>query len=208
MAHPHFMHRSRATKLIRILLVIMAFTYVFVLNTDAKAQERVGSTLGSIIRKKLNSGKLKIETSVKLSAGQKLAQIGPQNITCPYHGRDLATKESSGVLCLRDTPGMWFPWGVARLMLQDLVRGRSAINLLPTLEMQMAKKERTIFLLKEQAQSDQEISNRYKQLSIAQHNQLKSQYKWYKSKPFWFTVGVVTTIVVGITGAKIYQGLK
>lgn len=202
--------RTFTTKLIRALLLVISFVYVFMISFEVKAQARETHTVGNYVTKKKKHPTRELESlNRKSSVTQNLSASLKSRITCPYHGPDAATVNSSGIFCLNGvTRGMWFPWDVARLMLKDLYRGRAAIQLVPSLEFQLTKKSQTILLLKEQNKQSEEVAARYQKLSAAQHKQLQTQNAWYKSKPFWFTVGVVTTIVVGITGAKIYQGLK
>lgn len=208
-------------------VMTLAIAFIFLLALmfpiQAIAAPRVTTTVGS--PRKLESfnkgiydrtwmprasvgGKLKVKLRTNVSLIQKSRNITKITISCPYRGIDKPTKMSSGILCLEDAPGMWFPWGVARLMIVDLTRGRNAIALLPALETQIAQHKSAIVLLRQQYARSEEISNKYKGVVTVQAKQLQRKDAWYKSPPLWFATGVVTTIIMGIVGAKIYQELN
>ena len=67
--------------------------------------------------------------------------------------------------------------------------------------------EKTCFIIMPIA-TPEEIAKKYQDVAAVQAKQLSRKDAWYNSPALWFSTGVVTTIILGIVGAKIYQELK
>jgi hypothetical protein len=129
------------------------------------------------------------------------------SVTCPLKAGapENATKTKSGLLCLEDVPGQWFPLDAARLLLRDLAAGKEALALQPKLEARIDLAASTEKLLKDQLANEEKITATWEKVARVQTERLQQREAWYKSPTLWFAVGFVTATAVGFGIAKLYS---
>lgn len=158
-----------------------------------------------------STGPTEKKSTSRASAGAKPASTNSSSSPkCPLTpGKtENATKTTSGLLCLGDALGQWFPLGEARLVLKDLKAGRAAIALQPKLEARISLADKAEQLLRQQLTTEEKISAEWERVAKVQTEKLAAKDAWYRSPTLWFAVGFVAATAVGFGVAKLYAETK
>ena len=134
---------------------------------------------------------------------------GQQNeATCPYTGHDKATATTSGIVCVDNAWGMWFPMPIARKLLDDIKTAKETNHIVnkqaEIIKLLTYDKQ----LIEQNLHTEKQIVDIWRRTAEQASKQLATSNKWYNSRQLWFTVGVISTIIVGCTSAYIYKSVR
>jgi hypothetical protein len=143
--------------------------------------------------------------AILVSLGPALASSQP---ACPLapDAKGVATKSTSGLVCVDGALGQWFPLNKARLLLSDVKLGNAALQLTPKLEARIELSEKTSELLRKQLVTEESIANTWKDVAEIQTKRLKQKDAWYKSPILWFAVGAVAAFGISYGVTRLYAG--
>jgi len=132
-----------------------------------------------------------------------VTRVANNPVVCPLQPSiaGLASKGSSGLLCLDGAIGQWFPLPAARRMLKDLQVGRAAIALQPKLERRIELEVQRVILLELDVATSDKIAEQWRKAAEVQAKVLAQKDSFWRSPALWFAVGTVVTGAALISAA-------